>query len=83
MSDRMVGVMVKDNAIVCSGAMLKAGITVGERSVIGMGAVLTKDIPPDTLVYGSPAKVGYPMERAHDHRSNREKDYACNFTEFW
>jgi len=49
MSDRMVGVTVKDGAIVCAGAMLKAGITVG------MGAVVTKDVSPDTLVYGNPA----------------------------
>jgi len=55
MSDRMVGVTVKDGAIVCAGAMLKAGITVGERAVVGMGAVVTKDVSPDTLVYGNPA----------------------------
>ena len=63
MSDRMVGVTVEDEAIVCAGAMLKAGITVGARAVVGMGAVVTKDVPPDTLVYGNPAEGGYPMEK--------------------
>lgn len=62
MSDRMVGVTVEDDAIVCAGSMLKAGITIGTRSVIGMGAVVVKNVPPDTLVYGNPAKAGYPMD---------------------
>ena len=68
MSDRMVGVTVKDDAIVCAGAMLKAGITVGERAVVGMGAVVTRDVPPDTLVYGNPARAGYPMEKYLEKR---------------
>jgi len=68
MSDRMVGVTVEDDAIVCAGSMLKAGITVGARSVIGMGAVVVKDVPPDTLVYGNPARAGYPMKRYLEKR---------------
>ena len=68
MSDKMVGVTVEDDAIVCAGAMLKAGITIGTRSVIGMGAVVVKDVPPDTLVYGNPARAGYPMERYLEKR---------------
>ncbi len=63
MSDNMVGVTVEDDAIVCAGAMLKAGIRVGARSVIGMGAVVVKDVPPDTLVYGNPAREGYPIQQ--------------------
>lgn len=63
MSDTMIGVTVEDDAIVCAGAMLKAGITVGARSVIGMGAVVVKDVPSDTLVYGNPAREGYPMQQ--------------------
>lgn len=32
-------------------------ITVGERSLIGSGAVVTKDVPPNSVVYGNPARV--------------------------
>ena len=74
MSDKMIGVTVKDDAIVCAGAVLKAGITVGERAVIGMGAVVTKNVPPDTLVYGNPAKAGYPMEQYLERRFEWNKE---------
>lgn len=59
MSDKMVGVVVEDDAIVCAGAVLRPGITVGARSVVGMGAVVTQDVPPDVVVYGNPAQVKY------------------------
>jgi len=59
MSDRMVGVTVEDDAIICAGAVLRPGITVGARSVVGMGSVVTQDVPPDAVVYGNPAKTRY------------------------
>ncbi|GAA1524582.1 sugar O-acetyltransferase [Kribbella lupini] len=38
-------------------AMVLQGVTVGEDSVIGAGAVVTRDVPPRMLVVGSPARV--------------------------
>lgn len=38
------------------GVIVLPGVTIGEGSVIGAGAVVTKDIPPNTLAVGSPAK---------------------------
>jgi len=75
MSDKMVGVTVEDDAIICAGAVLRPGITVGARSVIGMGAIVTKNVPPDTVVYGNPAIAGYTKEVYQRKKMEWEKDY--------
>ncbi len=61
-SEKLVGVTIKDNAIIGSRAVIKAGVTVGENSVVAMGAVVTKDVPPNTVVIGVPAKEMYSRE---------------------
>ncbi len=32
-------------------------VTIGERSLVGSGAVVTRDVPPDSVVYGNPARI--------------------------
>jgi acetyltransferase-like isoleucine patch superfamily enzyme len=49
--------LVKKGAAIGSGATLLCGITVGERAVVGAGAVVTKDVPPGAVVAGNPAKI--------------------------
>jgi UDP-2-acetamido-3-amino-2,3-dideoxy-glucuronate N-acetyltransferase len=49
--------LVKKGVSIGSGATLLCGITIGERSIIGAGAVVTKDVPPGVIVVGNPAKV--------------------------
>ncbi len=61
MSPKMIGVTVQDDVIICAGAMLKAGITIGARSVVGLGSVVTKDIPSDTVIFGNPARSRYSL----------------------
>ena len=48
---------VKKGASIGSSATLLCGITVGENAVVGAGSVVTKDVPPNTIVAGNPAKV--------------------------
>ena len=38
-------------------AMIMKGVTIGDRSVVAANAVVTKDVPPDTIVGGNPAKI--------------------------
>jgi len=47
---------VKKSASIGANATIICGVTIGEYALIGSGAVVTKDVPPFTLVVGNPAK---------------------------
>ncbi len=61
-SKKMVGVTIEDGAVIGSRAVIKAGVKIGKNSVVAMGAVVTKDVPPNCVVVGVPAKVKYSRE---------------------
>lgn len=44
-------------ASIGSGAVIMCGVTVGERAMVGAGAVVTKDVPADAVVAGVPARI--------------------------
>ncbi len=58
-SKRMIGVTIEDNAVVGARAVIRAGVRIGKGSVVAMGAVVTKDVPPGKVVMGVPARVVY------------------------
>jgi len=47
---------IKDGVFIGSDSMLVAPLEIGENSVTGAGSVVTKDVPPDTVVVGVPAR---------------------------
>jgi acetyltransferase-like isoleucine patch superfamily enzyme len=49
-------IAIRDNCFIGSDAILLPGITIGPNAVVGAGAVVTKSVPPDTVVGGCPAK---------------------------
>jgi UDP-2-acetamido-3-amino-2,3-dideoxy-glucuronate N-acetyltransferase len=53
----VVPTMIKRGASIGSGAVIMCGITIGERALIGAGAVVTRDVPAGALVTGVPARV--------------------------
>ena len=48
---------VKRSASIGANATILCGITIGEYALIGSGAVVTKDVPPYSLVLGNPGRV--------------------------
>lgn len=52
-----VPTLVKRGASIGSGATILCGITIGERAIVGAGAVVTKDVAPGTTVVGNPAAI--------------------------
>jgi acetyltransferase-like isoleucine patch superfamily enzyme len=64
---------VKKGASIGSSATLLSGITIGENAIIGAGSVVTKDVPPDTIVAGNPARVIRRIESHTEHSETTEK----------
>jgi Serine acetyltransferase len=50
-------ILVKKGASIGSSATLLGNITIGERAIVGAGSVVTRDVPPDTVVAGNPARI--------------------------
>jgi UDP-2-acetamido-3-amino-2,3-dideoxy-glucuronate N-acetyltransferase len=49
--------IVKRGASIGSGATILCSVTIGEDAIVGAGSVVTKDIPPNTIVAGNPARI--------------------------
>jgi acetyltransferase-like isoleucine patch superfamily enzyme len=48
---------VKKGASIGSGSTILSRVTIGEKAIVGAGSVVTKDVPPNAIVAGNPAKV--------------------------
>lgn len=53
---KVVETYIKKGASVGSSSTILCGVTVGENAIVGAGSVVTKDVPPNTIVAGVPAK---------------------------
>lgn len=49
-------IVIERNVWIAASAIVIGGVTVGENSVVGAGSVVTKDVPPNSVVGGNPAR---------------------------
>jgi maltose O-acetyltransferase len=54
-------IVIGDDVWVGGGAVICPGVTIGDRSIIGAGSVVTRDIPADVIAAGNPCRVIRPI----------------------
>lgn len=54
---KVIETFIKKGSSIGSSATIMCGVTVGENAIVGAGAVVTKDVPPNSVVAGVPAKI--------------------------
>jgi len=59
---QVVPTLVKRGASIGSGAVIMCGVTIGERAMIGAGAVVTRDVPAHAIVKGVPARFARRLD---------------------
>lgn len=69
-------IVIEDNCWICSSATICGGVTIGENSIVAAGAVVNRDVPPNSIVAGVPAKVIRQIDE--DDRINVWETYEKN-----
>jgi acetyltransferase-like isoleucine patch superfamily enzyme len=54
---KVVPTVVKKGASIGSGSTILCNVTIGEKAIVGSGSVVTRDVPPHTIVAGNPARI--------------------------
>ena len=49
--------LVRRGASIGSGSTILSKVTIGENAIVGAGSVVTRDVPPNVIVVGNPAKI--------------------------
>lgn len=72
-------VVIEDNVWIGENSIILPGVTVGKYSIIGAGAVVTKDVPSYTIVAGNPAKI-IKKYNFDEHKWENVKEIRYEFT---
>lgn len=63
--DKEAPVVLKRNCRIGSHSVVLPGVTVGENTVVGAMSLVNRDLPPNVVAFGTPAKVVRPLEEDH------------------
>ena len=81
-TDRIAGweyafpVTIGDNVWIGGGVSIIGGVTIGENAVVAAGSVVIRDVPPNTLVAGNPARVVRKLTAA-DRKKYKHAEMPC------
>ena len=74
------GATIEDEVCIGGGCTILPGVRIGRRSFIAAGTLVTKDIPPDSLVMGSPGRIS-PLP--DDLRRDNNRQLTMQTTDLW
>ncbi|WP_309248115.1 sugar O-acetyltransferase [Rothia santali] len=74
-------ITIEDNVWLGGGAIVMPGVTIGRDSVIGAGAVVTRDVPPLSVAVGSPARVIRTIDPAERSGQFALENYPAAYRE--
>ena len=77
-TDKIGYIVVKDNCFIGAKAIIMQNVTIGKNCIVGMGAVVTKDVPDNSVVAGVPAKVICTTDQYLEKHKNC-RDYTCGW----
>jgi acetyltransferase-like isoleucine patch superfamily enzyme len=69
---KVVPTIVKKGASIGSGSTILCNVTIGEKAIVGSGSVVTKDVPPDTIVAGNPARIIRAIDDKDERHGSQE-----------
>lgn len=72
-------VVIEDNCFIGAGAIVLMGVTVGKGSIVAAGSVVTKDVPPGSVVAGNPARVIMTVEELVQKRLELYREHPEYF----
>jgi len=65
---------IGNNVWIGAGAIILSGVTIGDNSIVGAGSIVNKDVEPNTIVVGNPARVLRKITEEDDRFYDRGKE---------
>ena len=72
-------IKIEDNVHIGWDSIIMPGVTIGKNTVIGVGSIVTKDIPPNSVAVGSPARVIKSIDEYYEKYKDRV-DFVKNLS---